>query len=562
MKKIITLFTLLSLLISFNAISQLTTSLEEYYKFDESSGHAINSVNASVNPSNSESVTYSSTGKINTAFSFNGTSNRVSFNDNANWTISTAGNLSISMWIYFTADLTGTYATLWGHQNGPMYYLTKMSSGNYQICWWAGNAESKTGTLAFSLNTWYHLVFVKSGTAITFYRNGSIAGTATASDNNMDPVAVYIGGDTYTPPQAFKGTIDEVGIWKRVLSFSEVTQLYNSGNGLPYSSFGGTIAVTGVTVAPTSATVSVGGTTQLTATITPSNSTNQAVTWSTSNSSVATVNTSGLVTGVAAGTATITVTTSDGGKTATSTITVTSSPIAVTGVAVAPTSASIIAGNTTQLTATVSPSNATNKTVTWSTNNASAATVNSSGLVTGVAAGTATITVTTQDGNKTATCTITVTASTGGDNLGNHTATQSIKLNGFWLGNDGGNEGIRIDNNGNIGIGTSTPTQPLTVRGKILATEVEVVSSISADYVFEPDYLLMPLTELEKYLKQNKHLPDFPSAADFTKQGQNLGKTDDLLLRKIEELTLYIIKQQKEIEHLKSCMRSMKDREK
>jgi glucosylceramidase len=84
--------------------------------------------------------------------------------------------------------------------------------------------------------------------------------------------------------------------------------------------------------------------------------------------------------------------------------------VAVTSVAMSPTSASVGVGSTTQLSATVAPSTATNKTVSWSSSNAGVATVNSSGLVTGVAAGTATITVTTQDGAKTATSAITVTA--------------------------------------------------------------------------------------------------------------------------------------------------------
>ncbi len=83
-------------------------------------------------------------------------------------------------------------------------------------------------------------------------------------------------------------------------------------------------------------------------------------------------------------------------------------PIAVTGVAVSPATATVNTGATQQLTATVSPSNASNKTVSWSSGNTAVATVNNSGLVTAVAAGTAVITVTTQDGNKTATCTITV----------------------------------------------------------------------------------------------------------------------------------------------------------
>jgi glucosylceramidase len=90
----------------------------------------------------------------------------------------------------------------------------------------------------------------------------------------------------------------------------------------------------------------------------------------------------------------------------------TSVPVAVTSVSLSPASASISAGSTTQLTATVNPSNATNKNVNWSSSNSGVASVNSSGLVTGVSQGTATITVTTVDGAKTATSAITVTAST------------------------------------------------------------------------------------------------------------------------------------------------------
>jgi uncharacterized protein YjdB len=176
---------------------------------------------------------------------------------------------------------------------------------------------------------------------------------------------------------------------------------------------GGTVVpVTSVSVSPASASVSVGGTQQLTATVLPSNATNQTVSWSSSNTSVATVNASGLVTGVATGTATITVTTQDGSRTATSSITVTNTTVPVTGVSVSPTSASLNVAATQQLTATVLPSNATNKNVSWSTSNASVATVNATGLVTAVAVGAATITVTTQDGSKTATSSITVTSTT------------------------------------------------------------------------------------------------------------------------------------------------------
>jgi len=161
-------------------------------------------------------------------------------------------------------------------------------------------------------------------------------------------------------------------------------------------------------MSPTTASIAVGSTQQLTATIAPANATNQNVTWTSSNTAVATVGASGIVTAVGAGTATITVTTADGSKTATCAIT--AATVAVTGVTMSPTTASINTGGTQQLTATLAPANASNKSVTWTSSNTAIATVSATGLVTAIAAGTATITVKTADGSKTATCVVTVTA--------------------------------------------------------------------------------------------------------------------------------------------------------
>jgi len=267
------------------------------------------------------------------------------------------------------------------------------------------------------------------------------------------------------------------------------------------------VAVTGVSVNPATATLGLGSSQQINATIAPANATNKTVTWSSNNPAVATVNSSGLVTAVSAGTVTITATSQEGNKTATAVITVNpgtnftvyfykpstwgtgikiyywsalpagvlanatwpgvnmtnagngwysytftnitstnlifndgttqsadlsrnktgwymnatwydSNPgagIAVTSVSLSPASASLNVGATQQLTPTVLPSNATNKAVTYTSNNTSVATVNSSGLITAVANGTATITVTTADGNKTSLCAVSVsTTPTGG----------------------------------------------------------------------------------------------------------------------------------------------------
>jgi glucosylceramidase len=171
-------------------------------------------------------------------------------------------------------------------------------------------------------------------------------------------------------------------------------------------STGPAVAVTGVGVNPTTASVAVNNTTQLNATIAPANATNTGVTWASSNTSVASVSSTGLVTGVGAGTATISVTTLDGNKTATAAITVT--VIGTTGISVSPTSASFFATQTQQLTASVLPANASNKSLTWASSNTAVASVNANGLVTGIAQGTATITVKTVSGNFTATTAITI----------------------------------------------------------------------------------------------------------------------------------------------------------
>ena len=174
----------------------------------------------------------------------------------------------------------------------------------------------------------------------------------------------------------------------------------------------GTIHVTSVSLDKTSLELTEGGTDTLTATITPNNATNKNVTWSTSNASIATVN-NGEVTAVSAGTATITATAD--GKSATCTVTVTAATVPVTGVTMNKTSTSLYVGDTETLTATVAPDNATNKAVTWTSSDSAVATVDQNGVVTAVAHGTATITVTTEDGNYTATCTVTVSRySTGG----------------------------------------------------------------------------------------------------------------------------------------------------
>lgn len=119
------------------------------------------------------------------------------------------------------------------------------------------------------------------------------------------------------------------------------------------------------------------------------------------------------------------------------------------------------------------------------------------------------------------------------------------------------------EKNGMIGIGTTAPDELLTVKGKIHTQEVlvDLVGAVAPDYVFEnyfqgtsetmPEYRLISLKELETFIKKNNHLPQVPSAETMQTEGISLKEMNMILLQKIEELTLYTLQQQKEIDALK-----------
>ena len=244
----------------------------------------------------------------------------------------------------------------------------------------------------------------------------SASGSTLTSGSNSTQIGDSITVDTSTTSL---GT-SSAGYSYFCLQEETTSASYLSEIKITYSTAGSTPVTptypTAISLSAESSSISIGATTQLTVGYTPSDTNVKNVTYSSSSESIATVSNTGLVTGIAQGSATITATAEAANSTtvqATTTITVT--PIAVTSVSLSSNSETIKVGKTVTLVPTISPSNATNKNVTWSSSNTGIATV-SGGTVTGVAAGTATITVTTVSGSKTATCTVVVQeASAGGE---------------------------------------------------------------------------------------------------------------------------------------------------
>jgi len=127
---------------------------------------------------------------------------------------------------------------------------------------------------------------------------------------------------------------------------------------------------------------------------------------------------------------------------------------------------------------------------------------------------------------------------------------------GIYSPEDGGwftywrtNTGDMIIPRGNLGIGTTAPTSKLSVNGDIKAKEVTVELAGWSDFVFEPTYQLYSLPQVESFILENKRLPGIPSESEVLENGIELGGMQAKLLQKIEELTLYLIEQNKELKY-------------
>lgn len=138
-----------------------------------------------------------------------------------------------------------------------------------------------------------------------------------------------------------------------------------------------------------------------------------------------------------------------------------------------------------------------------------------------------------------------------------------ISTGGF-LGVEFGNEEtvlFHAQEDGRVGIGTTSPEEKLTVAGTVYAQKVKVQAAAGTvpDYVFKDSYQLRPLSEVEQYVNQNSHLPDIPSADEVEKDGLYLDDMSLKLLQKVEELTLYLIEHEKKLKALEAENAALKN---
>jgi hypothetical protein len=112
------------------------------------------------------------------------------------------------------------------------------------------------------------------------------------------------------------------------------------------------------------------------------------------------------------------------------------------------------------------------------------------------------------------------------------------QANGAQIFFNNGAEAMRIGGSGNVGIGTNSPAEKLSVNGNISTKKLIVTQMGWSDYVFDSSYQLRPLTEVAEFIRKNKHLPEIPSAKEVEEKGISVGDNQALMLKKIEELKL------------------------
>lgn len=340
------------------------------YGYNSSSGRTLNKVQTSTSMAKSSYTDITNSSNKNTATS----TPNYNYTFSANWT---------------TAIEAGTY----------IWFEFSNSCNFYQISYTTpeGGGSSTVAVTGVTLN--------KTATSIEQGQTETL--TATVQPNNATNQNISWSSSDESVAKVADGVVTALNVGTATITVTTEDGNKTATCNVTVTAPAAPIEVTGISI-KTATEIAIGGTETLAVTYTPADAnTGKEVTWSSSDASIATVDANGKVTGLKAGTATITAT-SKTKSSITASCAVTVKAVPVTGVAITPSTATIQINGTTTLSYSVSPSDATDKTVSWSSDNTNVATVDANGKVTGVAEGTATITVTTTDGNKTATCLVTV----------------------------------------------------------------------------------------------------------------------------------------------------------
>lgn len=211
----------------------LSDNLLSYYKLDESSGNASDSVGSNT-LTNVGTATYSSA-KINNGVDLNGSSQYLNGGNVLNLT---TGAWTFSAWIKVTT--TGSYEFIGGRSESGFssdWYMRVTNTNKAEIEFRNGaSADLVIGAVTVADNTWHHIVGLRNGTNVLLYVDGSADGSATDNNYNCsNSLDFHLGADSAGALNfKFNGQIDEVGIWNRALSSTEITELYNAGAGKQY----------------------------------------------------------------------------------------------------------------------------------------------------------------------------------------------------------------------------------------------------------------------------------------------------------------------------------------